>query len=559
MKHDRRKPKARMPAALLCAALAAATAPAACARSSEERAPEDSLLPAAPAPVIPVDPQPLAMRRLLARQYKNAVRTMFGGEVAKAAAPPPDASVDGYDSIGAKRLSVSDSAVSAYESSARDVAAAAMKNMTRIQELLKCAPSGPGDADCHRKFIERLGRMAFRRPLTVVETDRYVALAQGAAVPLNDFYAGIERVISAMLQSPHFLYMVETGAPLGETKRQLNDYQLLTRMSFFLLDTSPDEVLLDLVRAEGLSKEEQIRFVASAMLERVDARSALRNFFSELYRLRDLGAQAKDEAKFPKFTPALRDAMAEETLRLIDDVVWERDTDFREMFTADYSFANAELASFYGVPHPGGGFTKITLPAEQKRSGILGHASILARYAHTTQTSPTLRGKFVWERLLCETIPPPPPDVVAALPDTNPMDTPKTMKERLIEHQQNVACAGCHKLMDNVGFALENFDAIGAFRTLDNGLPIDPSTEAEGLGAFTSPASLGAILRNDPKVATCLVRNLYRHGMGQIEKDGEQYAIQRIAIAFAASGYRVKSLLSEIVASPAFREFGVPQ
>lgn len=559
MRHDRRKLPAKWPAALLWIGLAAAFS-GACARADDEQpAPDQAALPAPPAAVIPVDPQPVAMRRLLARQYKNSIRTIFGGEVAKAAAPPSDAQVDGYDAIGAKQLSVSDSVVSAYESSARDVAAAAIKNMSRVQELLQCAPSGPTDTACHRKFIERFGRMAFRRPLTQTELERYAALSQDAAVEMKDFYAGLERVISAVFQSPHFLYLVETGAPSGAQKVVLSDYQLLARMSYFLLDSSPDEVLLDLVRNEGLSTDEQIRFVAQAMLERVDAKASLRNFYSELYRLRDLGGQAKDEAQFPSFSPALREAMKEETLRLIDDVVWDRDVDFREMFVANYSFANAELATFYGASHPGGGFAKITLPPEQKRVGLLGHASILARYAHTTTTSPTLRGKFVWERLLCQTIPPPPPNVTTALPDPNPMNGPQTMKDRLVEHQNNPACSGCHKLMDNVGFALENFDAIGAFRTLDNGLPIDPTTQAEGLGAFSSPETLGMLLRNDKRAATCLVRNLYRHAMGQLEREGEEYAIHRIAIAFAGSGYRVKSLLLEIVSSPAFRVLGVPQ
>ncbi len=564
-RHDRRKRlrgQTTWPAALLGLALAAAFGLGACARADDEQyknGSEQAALPTPPAPTIFVNPQPVAMRRLLARQYKNSIRTMFGGEVAKLASPPKDAAVDGYDAIGAKRLSVSDSVVSAYETSARDVAAAAIKNMTRIQELLKCIPSGPSDSMCHRKFAENFGRMAFRRPLTQSEIDRYAALSQDAAVEMKDFYAGLERVISAMLQSPHFLYMVETGAPLGEQKRVLSDYQLLTRMSYFLLDTSPDEVLLDLVRNEGLSTDDQIRFVAQAMLQRVDAKSALRNFYSELYRLRDLDAQAKDESLFAGFTPELRAAMVEETLRLIDDVVWERDVDFREMFTADYTFANAELAAFYKASHPGGGFARITLPPEQKRVGLLGHASMLARYAHTTTTSPTLRGKFVRERLLCETIPPPPPNVSTALPDPDPNQGPQTMKDRLIEHQQNPACIGCHKLMDNVGFALENFDAIGAFRMTDQGLPIDPTTEAEGLGVFSSPETLGAILRKDTRVATCLVRNLYRHGMGQLESEGEEYAIQRIALAFAASGYRVQSLLMEIVSSPAFRVLGVPQ
>jgi hypothetical protein len=500
------------------------------------------------------------MRRLLKRQYINSIRTMFGTQVAAAASPPDDASVEGFDAIGARQLALSDSAVSAYEASARDVAEAAMKNQARIQDLLSCAPSSPSDAECHRSFVARLGRIALRRPLTEAEIERYVVIGQTAAQDLNDFNAGLQHVISALLQSPSFLYMVEAGEPLDEGRLALTDHELLTRMSFFLLDTTPDEVLLDLVETEGLRTREQVRFVAGAMLERFDARSALSSFFSELYRLRDLDSIPKDPDVFPAYNPSLAEAMRQETLRLIEDVVWDQNVDFREMFTANYTFANAELAAFYGIQGPPGQvLEKVSLPEGQGRAGVLGHAGLLARFAHATVSSPTLRGKFVREKILCEPIPPPPPDVITTLPEPQPGDEPKTMKEKLIQHQQDPRCAYCHKLMDNIGLAFERFDAVGAFRTTDNGLAIDTATSTEDLGAFSSPEELGRSLRENPKVALCLVKNLYRNALGHVETEGEMDTVNTIAFAFADSGFRVKELLVHMVSSPAFRIVGVPK
>lgn len=557
------------------ALLAAVTAllGASCSQPTDDRKPAPVVVTPPPPDEQPAafTPVPATMRRLLSRQYKNAVRTLFGTEAAAAAAPPEDASVDGFDAIAARKNALSDSAVSAYESSARAVAAAAMKNKARIDKLAGCKPSSVVDAACHASFVTRLGRLAFRRPLTDAEVARYVALAKDTAADVGDFYAGVEATISAFLQSPRFLYMQEVGVPIegeeGEegkegdgNPRRLTEQELLTRMSFFLLDTTPDETLLDLVAAEGLETEEQIRFVASVMLKRFEARGALSAFFAELYRTREIDALGKDAGLYPSFSPSLARSMREGMLRTIEDVLWERDADVREIFTADYTFVNKELAALYGVAAPSGdAFGKVLLPKAEQRDGLLGQPGILARFAHASTTSPTLRGKFVREKLLCQTIPPPPPDVLTKLPDDDPTQAPKTMKEKLSQHQEDPACAGCHKLMDGIGFAFERFDAIGGFRTKDQGIEIDPSTSTEGLGAFASPAELGVILRDSPEVADCLIRNVYRNALGHLETPGEIDEVKAISAAFAAKGFRMQDLLVDFVTSRAFRIVGVPE
>jgi hypothetical protein len=287
---------------------------------------------------------------------------------------------------------------------------------------------------------------------------------------------------------------------------------------------------------------------------RPEARTALEAFYDELFSLRDLAGLTKDHGLFPQYGPALAQAMREETRLLIEDVVWNRNADYREIFDADYTFVNADLAALYGVAAPGGaGFDKVVLPAAQKRRGFLGHAGFNASFAHASTTSPTLRGKFVRERLLCQSIPSPPGNVVQNLPSDAEA---KTMRDKLLVHQKDPSCAGCHALMDDIGFALENYDPIGAFRTKDDGVDIDASSAADDIGAFDGAAALGSLLRARADVGTCIVKNLFRAATGHVETAGERGKIDALSASFASHGHRLQDLLVELVASDAFRIVG---
>lgn len=495
------------------------------------------------------------LRRLLARQYRNAIRDLLGEGAALAVTPPPDTDVNGFEAIGAAQLAVNDDAVSKYESSARAAAAAAMGDIGRIDGYVDCSPEEPGDAACHSNFVARFGRLAWRRPLDQEEINRYSAIGVLAAEAYGDFHAGVAHSIAAMLQSPSFVYQIEIGVPAAASLdvRRLTGYEVATRMSFFLLDTTPPPELLDQAASGALDTADGVRAAALDLLERPEARGALRGYYDELLRLRHLGSLPKDASTFPAFTGSLAESMREETLLLIDEIVWDEDGDFRDFFDADHTWLDPELAAFYGVPPPSAeGFAQASLPPEQKRGGFLGHASFLATYAHATGTSPTLRGKFVRERLLCQNIPAPPPGVITVLPSD---DEAKTMRDKLKMHQENPSCASCHKLMDNVGLGLENYDGIGAYRTTENGAEIDPVSDLDGV-TFDGAASLGAALREHPDVPACVVRNLYRHASGHVETEGEEKALLGVEGAFVKSGYRLKEALVEIVASDAFRNAG---
>lgn len=499
------------------------------------------------------------LRKLVARQYRNAVRDLLGVDAALAAAPPADAPMNGFESIGAAQFALGDTEVRQYEESARAVAAAGMGNPASIAALADCSPTSPPEAEtCQRVFVERFGRLAWRRPLDKEEIDLYAAVAKKAAEELNDFYAGIEYATAALLQSPNFLYQVELGEPDLQVPgaRKLTGYEMASRISFFLLDTTPDEALLTAAEAGKLATAEGVREAARALLGTPAAREALRGFYDEFLRLRDLPKLVKDGEFYPQFSPSLAQAMQEETLALIDDVVWERNADYRDVLDADYTFVNAELAAFYGLPTPEEeGFSRVVLPPEQKRGGIFGHAGFLSLFAHATSTSPTLRGRFVRERMLCQSIPAPPNNVVTELPSDAEA---KTMRDKLAAHQKDPSCSGCHKLMDNIGFGLENYDGIGVFRTMENGVTIDTKSDVDGV-VFDGAKELGSALRNDDDVSMCVVRNIFRFATGHVETKGEKVAMEALGQAFADSGYKLQDLLVEVVASDAFRLVGTPK
>ncbi len=499
------------------------------------------------------------MRKLLAKQYVSSVKALLGPAAAALAKPPADIASQGFDAIGATELAPGESALAAYELSAQAIANRVIADVAKIPALMGCTPEGPADAACFERFVRAFGRRAFRRPLEDAEVARYVAVATGTAARYQNAYAGTAYLVMAFLQSPYFLYQVEVGEPDPEepTRRRLTGFELATRMAYFLTDAPPDDALLDAAAAGELATPEAMRARALALVERPEARDALDGFYAERMKLRGLEALTKDPAQFPQFSPQLAAAMREEALLLLRDVVWTANADYRELYTAPYAFVNAGLAQLYGTGAvTATGFEKRTLPPE--RQGVFGQAAFLAREAHPTSTSPTRRGRFVSERVLCIDIPPPPPEVVTELPPPVP-GMPMTMRERLRRHAENEACASCHVRMDGIGLGLEHFDAVGHHRLYDDGLPIDPAGEVFEVGGFAGVAGLAALVRERPELHRCWVRSLYRHATGHIEVDADEASLVDVDQRFELAQYRLKDLLVEIVASDAFRFVDNPE
>lgn len=532
--------------------LAAAALLAACEEASVPATADAEVPLAAPE----VKPGPVSMRRLTRAQYHRVVADLFGDEVVVPELAEPDVAQGGLLSVGAGDTSYSARGVSSMEEAAFAVAEQALATDAQRARLVPCAPAGAVDPACSRAFVERVGRRAWRRPLADAEVTRIAAVADQAAETLGDFHGGLGYAIAALLQSPNFVFRVELGEP-GEGGRRFDDFELASRLSFFLWNTTPDDALLDAAAAGALATDEGLRAEALRLLDSPRAREGLANFFSEQLELYELDALAKDPTLFEHFNTHLGPDAREETLRLLLHRVFDADADFRDVMTTRDTFLNPRLAALYDVPAPAReGFRLVRLPAETGRAGLLTHASFLNLHAHQVSSSATLRGKFVRTVLLCQGIPPPPVDVDTSIPE--PTGKAPTLRDRVKEHLENPTCAGCHALTDPIGLGLENFDGIGRYRREDNGALIDPSGELDGV-PFADAVALGEAIRDHERFAPCVVRTLVRYATGRVEAPAELKVVGFLADRFADTGYRVRPLLLEIVMSPLFRRAGEPR
>lgn len=500
-------------------------------------------------------PAPSALRRLTRAQYVNSVFDLTGLRID--AAIDDDLSSNGSVAVGTTRTTISPRAVEQYENAAYDIAGQVLANEAARARVVSCDPGDIGDEACLRAFVEDFGRHAWRRSLTPVEVDRYLVVAANAANVLGDFWGGVEFGIAGLLQSPNFLFRVELGdgaaVGAGETAGHLyGDHEMASRISFAICNTTPDRALLDAADAGALSTESGLREQVERLVASDCANESIRGLFEEVVGLTE-GHFAKDEDEFPDLSPTLGDSLQESLLSTVEAWVLEDNVSYRQFFTRSDAEVNAEVAALYGLePGDTDGFSRSELPPN--RRGLLSHGAVLARHAHAESSSPTLRGKFVRVALLCQTIPPPPDDV-GELPEPSP-DAP-TRRERLAAHRENLACAGCHNLMDPIGLALENFDGVGGWRDTENGAEIDASGELDGV-TYTNAVGLGQAVGEHPYLMECLVRNFYRYVGGHIETTGEARTIYDLTRSFEGHGF-IRDLLVELMLSEGFRTAGEPQ
>ncbi|MBM4374970.1 MAG: DUF1592 domain-containing protein [Deltaproteobacteria bacterium] len=536
-----------VPGTSLAAALVACGVVGAC--SSDAEPPVEP--PGLEADAVPAEP---ALRRLLARQYVRSVAHLLGDAAAASAKPPADTQLNGFSAIAASQLSMNDSLVDAYESSARAVAASAVTDSARIAALAGCKSTASADEACLSSFVERFGRLAWRRPLSAEERDDLVALGKQGVLARGTFVGGVELVIAALLQAPSFLYQVELGvAPSTRNDiRVLTGYEMATRLSFLLLGRTPDSALLDAAGAGELDVAAGVRTWAEKLLETSESREALRGFFAELFVLDGIETLARDPELFPDFSPEVAESMREEALRIVDDVI-ARDAPFTEVLTTTRTFVDARLANHYGLSVEGDGWRAVELPDEQGRTGLLTSAAVMTKQAHGTSTSATYRGLFVMERFLCTTMPPPPPGVITTLP---PSSAAPTLRERLEVHRSDPSCGACHYLSDNLGLTFERYDAVGRYRATENGAPIDPSGEVDQLGAWSGPRELAERLAASEGLHSCLLRQLHRYATGHVEVDGEWPALNELTKRWEARGGSFRPLLVDFASSELFRRVG---
>lgn len=502
-------------------------------------------------------PYPVAapqVPRLTSEQFENAVHDLLGPDIVVPGNIEPDLETAGFLQIGAAAATISPRGVEKYEDAAYEITSQYIDDQFR--EELTCTPVGSRDDDCARYVLEPLVRRAFRRPATEEELDVIIGVAGHAGEVLDDFFEGLEFGLSAVLQSPNFLFRAELGSVSTEVDgvNAYDDWELASRLSFLLWNTIPDEELLAAAEAGELMTDDGLLAQTDRLLASPRAREGLLVFFEELYELHTLDDLNKDPNIFPTVAPDLGPAAREETRLVLEDLIFERQADFRDLFTSRETFLNRRLAALYDVRAPvreGFGYTE--LPEDANRIGLLGHASILALTAHATSTSPTLRGIFVRERILCGVIPPPPSGVDTSIPEAT--EAAPTLRERVARHLEDEFCAGCHSLMDPLGLALENYDGIGVYRSVENGHEVDPSGHLDGV-EFDDLPGLIDILAEDPRVTSCLVQKLNRYANSSIDTREQIEALEGLHIIFAHEGFRVLPLIRSYVLSPAFRTVG---
>jgi hypothetical protein len=513
-----------------------------------------------PQPPPPFEPVPGTLRRLTRREYTASVQELLGPGLAWPSDLEVDTTLFGFTTVGAASLSIGPRAAEQYEAAAMSLAQQVFADEARRSSFVGCTPSSATDP-CVRAFLERFGQRAFRRPLTSDELDRWAQVVVDVDASLRSVWTALELTTAGLLQSPYFLHRVELGEPDPTTPDRLrySGYEMASRLSYFLWGSTPDDALLAAAARGELDDRAGIEVAARRLLDDPRATIALRNFFSEHLKLDRLEGLSKDLGTFPQFTTTLGATMKEEILRLIDKEVLADGADFRGLFTSRTAFINDELARVYYLPSSGPTMIETSMPANSPRQGVLTTAGFLALNAHETVTSPTYRGRYIRQSLLCQDIPPPPANVNTNLPEPDPTIGPQTMRQRLETlHLEQATCAGCHLRMDPLGFGLEGFDAIGAYRTTDNGLPVDTRGSLDGQ-PFADAAELSRLISEHRALAPCITKMTYRYATGHVDAPSEEASLRAITEPFVMSGYRYRALALGITTSDGFRYAKVPE
>ncbi len=423
------------------------------------------------------------------------------------------------------------------------------------QRIFVCQPQNVAEEDpCAREILADVMRRAYRRPVTGEDVSGPFALYEQARAE-HGFEAGIEMGLAAVLVSPEFLFRIEqepAGVEPGAPYR-VSDVELASRLAFFLWSSIPDDELLELASAGRLSEPAVLERQVERMLADPRAGNLVTNFAAQWLHLRNLDGVTPDKRLFPDFDDNLRQAMRRETELFVGSILRE-DRSALDLVRADYTFLNERLAKHYGIPHVyGSRFRRVELDDDSVRGGLLRHGSILTVTSFATRTSPVVRGNWVLGNLLGVPPPPPPPDV-PDLPEAKIVAKELPMRERLSAHRDNPACSGCHRLMDPVGFALENYDAIGRWRTVDAGFPIDASGELWDGTALGGVRELESAMLARPELfLTTLTEKLLVFGTGRGVTATDAPAVRAILRRAEADDYRLSSLIQAVVASDPFQ------
>jgi len=504
------------------------------------------------------------LRRLTHEEYDNSVRDLLGDTTGPGKDFATDTLVGLFDNT-ATTQTVPELLAEQYLDSAATLA----EGVTDVKGLAGCDPAASGSTGttCVKNFITKFGRRAFRRPLEADEVTRLQSVYDTAKAA-SDAQTGVRAVVAAALASPNFLFKPEFGAQtavggVAAVGTQLvGQYEVAARLASFIWASVPDDMLLDAAQRNELKTKDQLSAQARRMITDQRAKPAVAEFYRQWFGLDRIEKTSKDTTTYPKFDDTLRAAMIEESKRYVDDVVWSGDAKLSTMLSANYSFVNKPLADLYGVtsgaPADANTFAKVDLNPDQ-RAGVMTQGSVLAAYARPDQSSPVKRGQWVRVRMLCQDLPDPPANV-PQLPE--PKDGISN-RERFAMHTNNPACSGCHNLIDGLGFGLEAYDGIGAWRTMDQGVAVDDSGEITSTqdidGKYSGGTELAGLLAGSTQVRDCAPTQLLRYSLGRRDEPEDACSLSEVQAAFADSNGDLKELVIALTETDAFSMYRKPE
>ncbi|MDG2307084.1 MAG: glycosyl hydrolase family 18 protein [Candidatus Binatia bacterium] len=496
------------------------------------------------------------LRLLTRREYAATIEDLLGLEATGALVNfPVEIRVQGYDN-NSQVADVTSRHIDEYLAEAEDLALRAVAE--KRSDIVTCDPS-TGAIACARSVLESFGAQAYRRPITTAEVDRLTSFF--SADPAQ-FDVGLHDALWAMLISPNFLYRSEVGTLGGDGDYHLDGWEIASSLSYLLWGTMPDAALFGAAADGTLDTTAGRRAQAERLLADPRARGQLGRFASQWLDADPLLAGEKDPSVFPTFNSQVQESQFGELQEFVSHVTFDSTGDFSELFDPGYVVADPVLAAYYGLPLPGGsGFSPIAV-TDGSRGGLLTLGSVLSAHAHSDDGSPVRRGVFVRRRVLCQDLPPPPPDVDNTPPGLDPN---LTTRERFTLHSSNATCQSCHQFIDGVGFGFEHFDGAGGRRETENGVPVDATGDLVGLEGldqtssiipFDGTSELSSWIAGSDSAPRCLSLQLYRYAAGAEESAQDACEIDALAARFAQHDYDLRELLLTLIELPSFTARG---
>jgi hypothetical protein len=532
-------------------------------------------------PVIPpqcmdqatIQPGSAPLRRLTRFEYNNTVRDLLGDTTSPASVFPSELTGNGFAN-DALQQPVSTLLAQNYADAAAALAATATANPEALGRLAPCGANvtTATEASCGRTIIETFVPKAYRRPLVAGEADEYQALFDTVRMA-NGFVSGVAAVVEAALQAPDFLYRVEFGVAdsANPALKRPTGPEMATRLSYLFLGSQPDPALTAAAASGELLTNAGVLAQAQRLIGEMKTREVVTYFFRNLlpYYSETLSI-ARTQATFPTFTSAIGALMRQETSTFLDKEVFEGPGTWTNILTAPYTYVNATLAAYYGIPNVvGEEFQKVNTDPTQ-RLGLLTQGALMVGTTVTDFTNPVRRGGFIINELMCRHLEiPTDPEILAQVKPPDPYSAP-TGRQRYSLHSENRVCAGCHAQLDPMGFALENYDAVGLYRTTENDVLIDASGEIPEMpnGTVSGPIELAQKLAANEEVQNCLAskwldfaygQTLANHEKPPAEIAADQCSREQLAAAFRASGFNVKQLIVDLTQTDGFLYLGAQE